>query len=422
MPDRRSHSGAAREARLADPACLREGRSGLQTDHMSGLGRLRVLFAHSFYRMPGGEDLHVRQQVDLAAGSHDVELISEANDELSDGLGTAARMLYSREKKRRVGAVMDRFCPDVVHVHNSYPSLGPAVLLAAHERGVPVVMTVHNFRLRCPNGIMFTDGEVCHRCEGGLYAHAMMHRCFPTKRQTAAYASVLWSHRFVMPVVRRISRFIAPSEFMHRRLLEWGLSADRVRLVRHFVRSRDTPEHGSRPGSYGAFLGRLSGEKGVGTLLRALRRAGDPPFVIVGDGGLRRELEALARDLELVNTTFAGWRPHDEVGEVLAAARYVAIPSVGEDVAPLAALEALAAGRPLLVSDRGGLPELVAAGAGLLCRPADERDLSEKIATLARDDDLCRTASAAAAGTARRLLSPQRHLADLQRVYSEVAQ
>ena len=382
--------------------------------------RLRILYAHSFYRIPGGEDQHVRNQVDLVSRAHDVELISEANVDLSEGAATAARMLYSRTKRQDVGAVIDRFAPDVVHVHNAYPSLGPAVLLAARERGVPVVMTVHNFRLRCPNGFMFTEGAVCHRCESGLYVNAFVHRCFPTKKQAGAYAAILWAHRFVMRLEERIARFIVPSEFMRQRLLEWGIGEERVRLIRHFVRSVGSAGAETSIGSYGAFFGRLSAEKGVDLLLAALHRAGDPPFLIVGDGPQRQALEDLARRLRLANTRFLGWRPHDEVRELVAAARYVAIPSVSEENAPLVALEALSAARPLLVSERGGLPELVASGAGLLCRPGDEIDLSQKIARLVEDDGICRRASIEALAFAGRWLDPERHLAGLESVYKDL--
>ena len=255
--------------------------------------RLRILYAHSFYRIPGGEDRHVRDQIDLVSGAHDVELISEANIDLSESPATAARMLYSRAKKRDVGRIIDRFAPDVVHVHNTYPSLGPAVVLAANERGIPIVMTVHNFRLRCPNGFMFTEGALCHRCESGVYINALVHQCFPTKKQAGAYATVLWAHRFVMRLEERIARFIVPSDFMRKRLLRWGIGEDRVRVIRHFVASAGSRSHPSI-GSYGAFVGRLSPEKGLDVLLAALARAGDPPFLIVGDGPQRAALEDLA--------------------------------------------------------------------------------------------------------------------------------
>ena len=281
---------------------------------------MRILYAHCFYRVPGGEDRHVRDQVDLVSRAHDVELISEANVDLAEGPATAARMLYSRAKKQQVGAIIERFAPDVVHVHNAYPSLGPAVLLAARERDVPVVMTVHNFRPRCPNGFMFTEGAMCHRCESGLYVNALVHRCFPTKKQAGAYAAVLWAHRFVMRLEERIARFIVPSEFMGRRLLEWGIGDERVRVIRHFVPSAGYSGSDPRIGSYGAFLGRLSSEKGLDILLAALHRAGDPPFLIVGDGPHRRVLEDLARKLRLATRGFwvggrttrsvSCWQPH----------------------------------------------------------------------------------------------------------------
>lgn len=382
---------------------------------------MRILYAHSFYRVPGGEDRHVRDQVDLVSKAHDVELISEANVELSDGVATAARMLFSRAKNEAVGGMMDRFVPDVVHIHNMYPSLGPAVVLAARARGIPIVMTVHNFRLRCPNGLMFTEGAVCRRCEPGFYVNGVVHQCFPTRKQAGAYAAVLWAHRFVMRLERRIARFIVPSEFMRRRLLGWGISEGRIRVIRHFVRPIGRHPDAAGVGSYGAFVGRLSNEKGLDVLLRALQRAGDPAFLIVGDGPQRQSLQRFAAELRLHNTAFLGWRSSVEVGELMAAARFIAVPSVWEETANLAALEALVAGRPLLVSEIGALPELVATGAGVVCRPGDEMDLAGRITHFMEDEELCRRASTEASKLARRWLDPARHLAGLESVYRELA-
>ena len=381
---------------------------------------LRILYAHCFYRFPGGEDRHVREQIDLVSSAHDVELVSESNAHLSERSATAMRMLYSGAKKRAVGSIIDRFAPDIVHVHNMYPSFGPAVVFAARERGIPIVMTVHNFRLRCPNGLMFTEGAVCRRCESGTYINAMMHQCFPTRRQAGAYAVGLWTHRFVMGIENRIALLIAPSEFMQHRLLSWGIDKNRVRVVRHFAASAGSDESGTI-GSYGAFLGRLSTEKGLHVLLAALRRAGDPPFVVVGDGPQRPVFENLASRLRLVNTKFMGWLAHEQAGDVLAGARFVTIPSVGEETASLIALEALSAGRPLLVSERGALPELVASGGGMVFRAGDDIDLSKKISLLMKDDDLCRRTSGEAFRFARRWLAPHRHLEGLESIYRDLS-
>ncbi len=379
---------------------------------------MRILFAHSLYRVPGGEDRHVQDQIKLVSQLHSVDTLLESNAELPPGPRTAGRMLYSPAKKREVAAAMDRFEPDVVHVHNIYPSLGPAVFLAAYERRVPIVMTVHNLRLRCPNGLMFTDNALCRRCESGNYLNALMHPCFPTYKQAGAYAAALWIHRFVMRLHDRVARFIAPSQFVRSRLREWGIAEKRIGLVRHFVESPMSAIPKAAGGRYGLFIGRLSAEKGLPGLLRALRRAGDPPFVIAGDGPLRRELERFARELALSNTRFLGQLPHEEVVGLLADARYVTLPSISEEASPLAALEALSAGRPLLVSDRGALPEFVARGEGLACRPDDVADISNKLLRL-MDDEAHQRASTQAFDTARTMFTSKQHLDSLEAVYRE---
>jgi glycosyltransferase involved in cell wall biosynthesis len=358
--------------------------------------------------------------VNLVSEAHDVRPLLESNADLRADFGTAAQMVYSHSKKRDVGTTIDRFSPDVIHIHNTYPSLGPAILLAANERHIPVVATVHNFRMRCPNGLMFTEGASCRRCQAGVYVHATLHDCFPTRKQATAYAVALWTHRFLLHLERRITRFVVPSEFMRARLIEWGIDEHRLKVIRHFI-----PDHAQlalepKLGGYGAYSGRLSPEKGLDALLASLRRAGDPPFWIIGDGPHRRLLEQVAIRLGLKNTRFLGWRPRDEALLVLAGARFVAVPSLAEESASLTALEALAAGRPLLVSDRGALPELVARGAGLICRAGDETTLSENITRLMDDDAFCRRASAVALQTARDMLSPQHHLADLESLYMAV--
>jgi glycosyltransferase involved in cell wall biosynthesis len=376
------------------------------------------LFAHSFYRLRGGEDHHVEAQVELVSQSHDVRLIRESNVELANSPSTAARMLYSKKKKEQVKAVIDDFGPDVIHIHNTYPSLGPAVHLAARERGVPIVMTVHNFRLRCPNGFMFTEGAICRRCESGHYYNAVLHRCFGTRKQRLAYPSILWLHRFMLRLDDTVATFIVPSEFMRHRLVSWGMKDERVRLVRHFVNDR-TSGKATAPGRYGLFLGRLSPEKGLHLFLRCLRQAGDPEFYIAGEGPMRTGLERLARGLGLVNTRFLGWKDKAEAIALLNGARYVAVPSVWEETASLSALEGLAAGRPLLVSDRGALPELVGNGAGFACRPEDALATSNRITQLMRDDDVWRRASTSAASFAREQLTSELHVARLEGVYRD---
>lgn len=376
---------------------------------------MRVLIAHSFYRVPGGEDRYVRQQFELLSRHHGVEMIERHNEALAPKLSTAARMAFSSATIRSIEDQIDAFTPDVIHLHNPYPSLGPAVHLAAARRGVPLVQTIHNLRLRCPNGLMFTEGRSCRRCERGNYVNATLHRCFPTRQQAGAYAGALWLHRFLLKLERHVAAFVAPSMFMAARLRSWGIPEHRISTIRNFVPSIAPAP--SNVGHFGVYVGRLSDEKGLPVLLEALALAGDPLFRIIGDGPLLRDLIALGARLGLRRTEFAGRVDARDANRAVAGCRFLVMPSLCHENAPLAALEALAAGRPVLVSGRGGLPELVESGGGIVFDPRDVSGLSEHIQTLVRDRDLCQELGDRAWRYAVSELRPERHLDRLLEVY-----
>lgn len=378
---------------------------------------MRILLAHAFYRVPGGEDSYVRAQAALLGSRHDVELLGPVNDALSKTEATR-RLVYSGAARREVEAAVERFRPDLIHLHNPYPSLGPAVHVTARRRGIPLVTTVHNLRLRCPNGLMFTEGDLCRRCERGVYAHAAVHRCFPTRAQGAVYASALWLHRFALRTEAAVAGFVAPSRFMAHRLREWSVPSEKVHVVRPFVPAAPAP---AGPGEYGLFLGRLSNEKGVDVLLDALALAGDPPFRVAGSGPAEERLRAKARELGLRNAELVGLVPRGEVHGLLAGARYVAAPSISEENAPLSVLEAMTAARPVIASRRGGLPELVEEGRGLQVEPGDARALATAIETLAGDPGLCNTLGEAARRFVDAELTEEAHLRALESAYERVA-
>jgi glycosyltransferase involved in cell wall biosynthesis len=395
------------------------GAEGTEPERLHAEERpIRVLLAHSFYRAFGGEDHYVIQQLDLLRRYHDVELFGPHNQDLADGLGTVARMTWSPRLTRDVLRTMRRIQPDVVHVHNIYPALGPALHLAARRGHVPLVMTVHNSRLRCPNGLTFTQGSPCHRCETGFYIHALRNACFPTHRQAQAYAVNLWIHRFIMQLEGQVSLFIAPSQFIHDRLLDWGMDEDRVTTVRNFTATRS--DASPSVGTYGLYVGRLSEEKGLHDLLLALQVAGDPPFRVVGAGPLADRLQVLAVQLGLRRIQFLGWLDRLQVDQVMRKARFLVMPSRCDENAPMAALEAMAEGRPLLVSRSGGLPELVASSAGLIFERSNVESLAAQI-RLFEDDELCLQAGTAALQFAHKELTPEIHRRRLEKAYSAVS-
>jgi glycosyltransferase involved in cell wall biosynthesis len=376
---------------------------------------MRILVAHCSYRSRGGEDQYVRDQLELLRPHHDVTLFEQRNEDLPEGLGTAARMGWSPGVVRAAERYIGSSAPQVVHLHNAYPGYGPAVHLAAEKLSIPLVMTVHNQRLRCPNGVMFTDGGVCRRCENGNYLNAPLHRCHTSRRQSVVYATSLWFHRFVMRLEKRVAMFIAPSGFMARRLASWGIRSDRIVVVRNFT--WPSPNPSSQVGLFGLYVGRLSAEKGVDDLLEALAIAGDPPFRIVGGGPLEGAIRAQATRLGLRRSEIVGRLPPSDVRQMLREARFVVVPSRCEENAPLAAVEALSEGRPLVVPNAGGLPELVEASGGRVYAPGDVHDLAQTIRCLIDDGELCRTLGHGALQYYRQALDPTAHRNALEAAY-----
>lgn len=376
---------------------------------------MRILVAHAFYRFPGGEDQYVRQEIDLLrSDGHEVHLLETRNIELTPTLATTRLMLGS---PRHAAEKIERFGPDLVHVHNHYPSLGQAVHRATQKLGIPLVQTLHNYRLRCPNGYMFTEGQVCRRCIKGNYANGLLHECFPSWKQAAAYTSTLWLHRFVSHLESAVSLFLAPSRFMMDLMVDLGLPSDRVRLLRNFT-DISTPAEQAPTSDEGAYVGRLSSEKGLHNLIHALRKAGDPPFVIAGEGPMRKDLVDLASSLELRQLRFTGHLERSQVSHLIATSAFVVFPSLVEENAPLGALEAMALGRPLIVSDRGGLPELIASGAGVAFPAEDTSELAKKMLDMRSDEPLRKDYGSAARTYWQEELRPETHLSGLTDAFS----
>lgn len=379
---------------------------------------MRILIAHASYRIPGGEDSYVKTQVELLSKGHDVYLLQASNEDLSGKLEASARGATSFGSRRSTTETIESFQPDVIHVHNIYPALGPVVHQIAKRNNIPLVMTVHNYRLRCPNGVRFTDGEICDRCVSGRYYNAVTHPCFPTRNQRVAYATTLWMHRFINRLEKSVDIFIAPSAFMGRKLTEWGVEESRIRTIRYAVNDPGPPP--TRMGECGGYLGRLSMEKGVDVLLHALREAGDPPFLIAGDGTEKAALVDLATRLDLKNVEFLGYLPRPSRDDFFRRTRFLVFPSVWDENNPLAACEAMSRGMPIIVSDRGGLPELAMDGRGIICRSGEVLSFASSISQLMGDEELRAQLGAASVAFARSEFTMSKHKERLISTYEGI--
>jgi glycosyltransferase involved in cell wall biosynthesis len=275
-------------------------------------------------------------------------------------LQSAQRVIFSMQARQKMRSLLERVRPRIAHAHNIYHHLSPSILPMLRKRGIPVVMTVHDLKLACPAYTMMAANKPCERCRGGRIHNVMVHRCI---KGSLALSSLIMLETFVHRVFRlyeaNISRFVVPSRFMLEKLVQWGWARDRFVYIPNFV-DAERFRPGSAAGARFVYCGRLQEQKGVETLVRAAALA-KVPLTIAGSGPEDRRLRALSDDLA-ADVRFLGHRSKSEVADLIASARAVVVPSECNENAPLALLEAYAAGRPVIASRIAGIPELVREG------------------------------------------------------------
>ena len=344
---------------------------------------MKILQIHNLYRIPGGEDVVVAaEKALLEDNGHDVVLLQADNDEISGGFNqamTAANAIYSQSGKRQVSSEIASFRPDIVHVHNFFPLWSPAVYDACRDAGVPVVQTLHNYRLFCSDAFFFRDGKVCEDCLGKFFPWpGIVHRCYRGSAVgTAAVATMLTVHRARRTWHTRVDKYIALTEFARQKYIEGGLPGEKILVKPNFV--YPDPGESSGGGGYALFVGRLSPEKGIDTLLAAWKHLDqDIPLKIVGQGPLAETVkEAVSR---LSNVEWLGTLPLQKLYEIMGKAEFLIFPSAWYETFGRVAVEAFATGTPVIGAEIGAVAEIVEdQRTGLHFRPGDSDDLVAKV-------------------------------------------
>lgn len=321
---------------------------------------MRILQVHTRYREPGGEDVVVGAEAELLrrAGHEVVQWQAQNPEGTSAAVATLALSPWNPAAARSLGRVATRLRPQVAHVHNTWFAMSPSVLPALRRAGIPVVMTLHNYRLLCANSRLFRDGRPCEDCIGTHPWHGLRHRCYrDSLLQSLPAAGTIAFHSLLGTWRRDVSLFLALNEFSRARFVSGGLPPERIHIKPNFVVDPGPRTVSNQASPTVLYVGRLVAEKGLTVLLEAWRRAAmsSLELVIVGDGSMRPALQRLA----VPGVRFAGRLPAEEVRRRMLAARVLVLPSLSYEVQPMAALEAVAAGVPVLASDIGGMPELL---------------------------------------------------------------
>ena len=343
---------------------------------------MHILSIHNNYQIRGGEDVSREAEESLLKEmGNSVSVYQEHNDRVA-AIGAArmaVRTVWSTESYNIVKQKLKNSNCDLIHVQNFFPLISPSVYYAAKSEGVPVVQTLRNYRLLCPNGLFFRDGKVCEDCVGKFVPYpGVMHNCYrENKAASGAVATMITFHRTMRTWTEMVDIYISLTEFARQKFIAGGIPADKIVVKPNFV--NPDPGVGEGSGGYALFVGRLSVEKGLDTLLAAWEHLGGKmPLKIVGDGPLATEVAQATKKLPQVE--WLGRKPMPEVHALMGEAKLLIFPSKWYETFGRVALEAFAKGTPVIAANIGAIAELVEHGrTGLHFNPGDSVDLAAKV-------------------------------------------
>jgi glycosyltransferase involved in cell wall biosynthesis len=405
---------------------------------------LKIVLANKFMYPKGGDCLYTLRLMTLLkenghtvipfAMNHPLNLTAgyekyfapyiEFNEELKkrgllNALKVSSRAVVNFRAAKLMKQLIKDHRPDIVHLQNIHHQLTPAIATAAASCGVPVVWTLHDYILNCPNDNFFRQGKVCTKCAKGNNIHAVINKC--KKNSLGASLLAAFECTFYNPrrLAKHISRFICPSQFMANMLCRSGVVSEKVSVIPNFLPDAEIRSSGN---DYFLYCGRLTPEKGVVTLLEAFEKFGHGELRIAGDGPQREYLQNRVKQSGNKNIHFLGHQTPHEIERLLAGCRAVIVPSVWYENLPYAVMETMAAEKPVIASRIGGIPEMVEHGTeGLLFIPGDVAELSLALSKIWNDDETATKMGAAGKRKVKALYSAEKHYRLLSQVYSEVA-
>jgi glycosyltransferase involved in cell wall biosynthesis len=335
----------------------------------------------------------------------------------------AAAAIYSRDARQRIRQMIRQFRPAVAHVRNIYHHLSPSILWELKAQGVPVIYHINDFKMLCPNRNFVAGKQVCEQCAGGSFWRVTTQNCHSGSRgSTLVLAAEAYLHRWLRTYERCVSIIVSPSEFAKAKLIENGWSERDIKVLPHFQRLPAFPAPRTTPDSPVLYFGRLSAEKGVDDLLRAMELLPQIHLEIAGEGMQRQALEQLSAELQLKNVRFTGHQSGRDLELLIARAQFTVFPSRAYEILGKSILESYAWGRAVVASDLGSRREIVHPGrTGLLFPPGNIEKMAEAISFLAEHP-----AQATAMGDAGRELllehhSPEKYSLALNQLYEQLS-
>ena len=386
---------------------------------------MKILQVHNFYQHPGGEDHVFAAEHELLINhGHQVTRYQADNDDLSQMSGVRAALAthWNGDTYRTIRGLLAEQQPDIIHSHNTFPLISPSLYYAAAAEHVPVIQTLHNYRLICPGANLYRDGHVCEDCVGSLIPYgAVLHRCYRNSLPASMVsASMLASHRVAGTWTSKVHTYLTLTNFARNKFIQGGLPAEKVVVKPNFLRS--DPEPGQGDGGYAFFAGRICEEKGVRTLLEAwrilhLRSQNAISLKIAGDGPLLEWGRNFSAPIPGVD--WLGRLPHDQIMEHTRRAHFLICPSLYHEGGPLTIIEAFGCGTPVIASDLASMNEFVCDGVnGFRFRMGDAEHLAERIEFLLAHSELIPALRNAARVSYLENYTAERNYALLMKIYT----
>jgi glycosyltransferase involved in cell wall biosynthesis len=351
---------------------------------------IKPLLVHNYYRQPGGEDVVFAVESSLLSSRGHTVLRYTLHNRSVELLGTFSlffRALWNRHTYKELLHLIRTEAPDVVHFHNTFPLISPAGYHAAKRGGAAVVQTLHNYRLLCPEARFFRGGTTCELClKRSVPLPAVRYKCYQgSYLRSAGVSAMLALHRLIGTWKNQIDAHVVLSDFARRKFCEGGFPPDKIAVKPNCL--VDDPGQGRGDGGYILFVGRLSPEKGLETLLQAWPLLETHARLkIVGDGPLAHD--AMQRVQRFETVEYLGRKTHDDVLALMKGAQALVVPSLWYEGLPMTVVEAYATGLPVVASRLGGLAELVRDGeTGLHFRAGDAADLAARLAPVLGNAD-----------------------------------
>jgi len=388
---------------------------------------MKILLCHNFYRSKGGEDRCVELLSELLTSKGHTVLPLFKSSRSIEAYGAIKRstlpfeMVYSLSSRFAVRSLVQENPPQLAYIHNLYPFVSPSVLSVLKKHSVPIILTMHAYKPLCTNGLFFTKGHVCEKCGEGNYIHGIINNCRNSYVESAVYAIAFAIHRHLRLIQPYVDLFVTPSEFLKRKLIQYGYPEHKLAVLPNFVSMKNNRSVNSPPGDYLVYFGRLSSEKGVMTLLDAAKFVPQIEIVIAGDGPLRSRVSRYIEGQKIKNVRMVGYLSGNDLWSIVSGARFTIVPSESYETFPYTAIESLYLSKPVVASRIGGLPEIIDDGInGLLFEPGNPLDLGQKINDLWSNSDLIKKMGSNGEQKAKSLYSPERFYERLSRVFGQL--